>query len=368
MPKNRPPANPSGAHPMQRSMAARAGVRTRFSSWLGSKLAGAGVPTSDRPRFPHSVRAAYLIENLGVSHSTAFSWLKGQSQPKLFQLPALAELLGVSLSETCTAAGRPPSDAVRLRYSSDPSGALPALMNAWRSERKLSHPAVAALSGLSAYTWCRLEAGHRPINTLVTLVKVADTLGLTPTQVAAANRAVIGAPEALDVPAALASTTLACTLRTGRKARGLRLGVVAAAAGVSTHRLSRLELGLATSLPVTAILPLAELLGTSAAGLLRESGISTGTTSSCLLADALDGARLRTTDVSFGATITAARKSAGKRVYQVANQSGVTRFHLSRCEHDHVLPSVRTVVSLADALDTELADLLASWQPQLAAV
>lgn len=46
-----------------------------------------------------SRKQTLLIQGCGVSHTTVINWIKNRTQPGIFQLHKIAELLGVTMEE-----------------------------------------------------------------------------------------------------------------------------------------------------------------------------------------------------------------------------------------------------------------------------
>lgn len=63
-------------------------------------------------------------------------------------------------------------------------------------------------------------------------------------------------------------------------------------------------------------------------------------------------------DQDLGARLRALRLRAGLSQSQLADRSGVPKPRLSRYENGHILPSLRSIQALADALETSPAQLI----------
>jgi transcriptional regulator with XRE-family HTH domain len=65
----------------------------------------------------------------------------------------------------------------------------------------------------------------------------------------------------------------------------------------------------------------------------------------------------------LGRRLRSLRESAGERLIDVSNRSGVSISHLSDIEHDRRLPSLDALLHLARAFDLTIPELLIEVEP-----
>jgi transcriptional regulator with XRE-family HTH domain/tetratricopeptide (TPR) repeat protein len=69
-------------------------------------------------------------------------------------------------------------------------------------------------------------------------------------------------------------------------------------------------------------------------------------------------------EITFGRILRGKRAARGFTQRELADRAGVDASYISQLERDHKFPSSKTLLSLADALDVEVAELLAMYLPE----
>ncbi|UCE27931.1 MAG: helix-turn-helix transcriptional regulator [Candidatus Coatesbacteria bacterium] len=69
-------------------------------------------------------------------------------------------------------------------------------------------------------------------------------------------------------------------------------------------------------------------------------------------------------EITFGRILRGKRAARGFTQRELADRAGVDASYISQLERDHKSPSSKTLLSLADALDVEVAELLAMYLPE----
>lgn len=338
-------------HGMSRTKAARAAARTRFAAWLTAAMSAANLDDV-------ALAGALSRPDAPVTVLRVTGWRTGKAMPYTQSLPGLAAALGVDLAVVATAAGRPPSDLVRLRFVTDPHGCLAARIRAWREGVGLTVAQVAPVAGVGVGTWSRIESGsHLP--SAVTLIRIADLMGADPADLAAAARPVASVATDLDRAVATAGRPLATLLRQRRTDLGLTVAEVATAVGAGTNTLSHWERG--TSIPDSfeSLLALAVALRLDRARVLSCAGLP-GADAEALAAAVSTPPRGRVG--TLGEELRRARIRAGYTVAMTGRLLGIHHTWVSRVEHDHIRPDVARIAELARMTEAELPRLVAAYR------
>lgn len=124
-----------------------------------------------------------FTETAQVSARSAQLWATGAVVPPIRRLAQLAELFELDIAEVLTAAGRPPSAAVRARLIVDGANSLALRLAAWLDEHDLTNKTAARRMGIDHYTIARLANGARLTAPKVTY-RVAAALELDPVELA----------------------------------------------------------------------------------------------------------------------------------------------------------------------------------------
>lgn len=319
----------------------RAAVRKRFGIWLRNAVETRGFTQDD------------LIERFGAY---AEQWWTGRKLPLTSRFIELSEWLGEPLAVVCAQAGRPPEEAVRIRYSIDPHGSLMGKLAAWREEHGYTGREAAELCGMNRHEWSRIAAGSKlpsPRNVL----HLARGTGWTPAEIVAAasmspNSSDAWAQETLRECSGFKALIDAwcienCNTREGlAETMGVPLVAVAGLAQKNTASLPVLTaFAHATRVPLDDVLRVARFdAGVDVVALARAAATA------CRITD----------PTPFATLVYRARHAKGYTQNQVAKALGVDRSTLPKTERYGTVPALPTLVRLTEVLEMDLAHVLAA--------